>query len=605
MSLRFATPRWTLLLPFLDWLPLVNRKTLSSDLAAGLTGAIVTLPQGVAFATIAGMPPEYGLYAGMLPAIVAALFGSSWHLVSGPTTAASIVIFSSISGFAEPGSPEYVGLVLTLTLFVGLLELAMGLLRMGGLVSFISHTVVIGFTAGAAILIAANQVGAFLGFTIERGTPFYDVVVQAVTRIGEVDPPELIVGILTLAFGLGFKRYVPRIHYMLAALIAGSLAALAFNTVWPGAVTTMKALPAGLPPVSIPEVNLALIRELAPTVLAVTLFALTEAVSISRALAVRSEQQIDGNREFIGQGLSNIVGSFFSGYVATGSFNRSGINYAAGAKTPVAAISAGLMLMVLVVLVAPLAAYLPGAAMAAILFLVASGLIDVFHIREIIRTSRREAMVMITTFVCVLFLDLEIAILVGILLSLSLYLQRTSHPSVVVRVPDPESKRGKFTTNESLPECPQLKFIRIDGSLFFGAVPHVTSIIRALLQRIPTQKHLAIIASGINFMDVAGAQAISSEAGRLRRSGGALYLIAPKTGALASLARGGFIHTIGSDNIFFSKSDAITAIFDTLDRSICATCTARIFRECKGLPTAEVPDQPSGTSGEPATGGRP
>jgi SulP family sulfate permease len=163
MSLRFATPRWTLLLPFLDWLPLVNRKTLSSDLAAGLTGAIVTLPQGVAFATIAGMPPEYGLYAGMLPAIVAALFGSSWHLVSGPTTAASIVIFSSISGFAEPGSPEYVGLVLTLTLFVGLLELAMGLLRMGGLVSFISHTVVIGFTAGGGDQVAPPHRGGGRG----------------------------------------------------------------------------------------------------------------------------------------------------------------------------------------------------------------------------------------------------------------------------------------------------------------------------------------------------------------------------------------------------------------------------------------------------------
>lgn len=347
-ALGAALPPWLLtLLPFLRWRHRVNRGSLKADFLAGLTGAVVVLPQGVAFATIAGMPPEYGLYAGIVPAIVAALWGSSWHLVSGPTTAASIVVFSSLSVFAEPGSADYIRLAITLTLMVGVLELTMGLARLGSLVNFISHSVVVGFTAGAAFLIAASQFKNFFGIEIPRGLHFHEMLGTLLLNLEHINPFVTGVAAATLLLGLAVRHWFPRFPYMIAAMVGGSLIALALNQILGTQVTgirTVGALPGGLPPLSMPDFSLSTIKQLAPVTLAATLFALTEAVSIARSLGARTHQHIDGNQEFIGQGLSNIAGSFFSGYVATGSFNRSGLNFQAGARTPLAAVFAGALL---------------------------------------------------------------------------------------------------------------------------------------------------------------------------------------------------------------------------------------------------------------------
>ncbi|MGB5639884.1 MAG: SulP family inorganic anion transporter, partial [Sedimenticolaceae bacterium] len=459
------------LLPFLIWLPRINRHTISQDLVAALTGAIVVLPQGVAFATIAGMPPEYGLYAGMVPAIVAALFGSSWHLVSGPTTAASIVLLSSLSAFAEPGSAEYVRLALTLTLMVGAIQLFMGFARLGTLVNFISHSVVVGFTAGAAVLIGTSQLKHFFGVSIARGSSPFETLHALASSLDAINPYVVTVAVVTLFTGIAIKRYLPRVPYMIGAMLVGSLTAVALNAPGHG-IATVGALPSRLPPLSMPAFDLATLRELAPTAVAVTLFALTEAVSIARSIAIKTGQHIDGSQEFIGQGLSNLVGSFFSGYVATGSFNRSGVNYEAGAQTPLAAVFAGILLMGVVVLVAPLAAYLPKAAMAGVLLLVAWGLIDGHHIRKILRASHSEAMVMSVTFLSALLLDLEFAILLGVGLSLITYLNRTSRPHLEERAPDPSLPKRRFNDARHLPQCPRLRMVRVDGSLFFGAVNH-------------------------------------------------------------------------------------------------------------------------------------
>lgn len=554
---------------------------------AGLTGAIVVLPQGVAFAVIAGMPPEYGLYAAMVPAIIAALWGSSWHLVSGPTTAASIVLFSGLSALAEPATAEYVTLAITLTFMVGVTQLVMGVVRMGTLVNFISHSVVIGFTAGAALLIALNQLKNFFGVEIARGLMFHEVFISFYGQLADINPYITGVAVVTLITGILVKRYLPRIPYMIVAMVVGSLVSVVLNLLYGQehtGIETVGALPAQLPPLSAPDLSLTTIKELAPLTVAATLFALTEAVSIARSLAARSGQHLDGNQEFKGQGLSNIVGSFFSAYVATGSFNRSGVNYEAGARTPLAAVFAGLALIVIMLLVAPYAAYLPNAAMAGILVLVAWGLIDFHHIAQIIRTSRSETAVLGVVFFSTLFLDLEFAILLGVLLSLVVYLSRTSRPAVRVRVPDPDKPRREFTTNPELPECPQFKMVRIDGSLFFGAVPYVAERLRDFEQRQPLQKHLLIIAKGINFLDVAGAEFIAAEAKKRRAQGGRLYLYEVKEGVCEALKRGGFVETIGEENIFESKTVAIRTIFDQLDREICSRCDKRIFQECQSLP---------------------
>ncbi len=577
------------LMPFLRWLPRVRPADIKADFLAGLTGAIVVLPQGVAFATIAGMPPEYGLYAGMVPAIIAALFGSARFLVSGPTTAASIVLYSALSLHAQPGTSEYVTLALTLTFMVGVMELLLGIARMGALVNFISHSVVVGFTAGAAILIAAKQLKNFFGVEIPRGGHFHHIVYHFGTQIPNINWYVTAVAALTLISGIATKRFWPKAPNMIVAMVVGSMAGYFLNGIFGPETTgilTVGALPNSLPPLSAPNLTFETIQSLGDSAIAVTLFALTEAVSIGRSLAARTGERIDGNQEFIGQGLSNIFGSFFSGYVATGSFNRSGLNYQAGARTPLAAVFAGLLLMVIVVLVAPLAAYLPNAAMAGILFMVAYGLIDFHEIKHILHASKRETAVLAVTFFGALFLELETAIFAGIILSLILYLEKVSHPIVVTRTPDPRLPNRAFSSDPDLPQCPQLRILRIDGSLFFGSISHVLEAFDCLRENFPQQKHLAIICQGINFADISGCEALEREAEMRKAMGGALYLVNVKQGLWDALDHCETLDIIGIKNFFQTKKAALHAIFQKLDWDICSHCDQRIYLECKQIPKA-------------------
>lgn len=568
--------------PFLAWLPRVDRESARRDLVAGLTGAIVVLPQGVAFATIAGLPPEYGLYTAMVPAVVAALFGSSWHLVSGPTTAISIVVYAVCSPLADPGSSAYVSQVLTLTFLVGAIQLGLGLARTGTLIQFVSHTVVIGFTAGAAVLIAASQLRNFFGVDIPRGSSFGQTMRSFLSQVGAIDPYVTAVGAATLLAGIALRRRMRRFPYLIGAMLAGSLAgALLLRAAGPAAagIRTVGALPARLPPLSHPDLSVAMVKQLGGSALALALLALTEAVSIARAIAVRSEQRIDGNQEFIGQGLANVVGSFFSSYASSGSFNRSGLNYEAGARSPLAAVFAALFLVAILLLVAPAAAHLPVAAMAGVLFLVAWGLIDFRHIRAIVRVSRSETVVLAATFLATLILDLEFAIYVGVVLSVVMYLRRTSQPVVGTLSPDLESE-VTFAGGEAQPECSQLKIIEVHGSLFFGAVSHVQQVLHAIDAEHPQQKHVLVVASSINFADVAGAEMLVQEARRRRRMGGGLYLAGVKPRTMQLLRKGGYLEEIGEENVFDDVPRAIADIERRLDRSACQTCRAPVFAHC-------------------------
>ena len=583
---------WSIkLLPFLRWWPRVNRDNLRADAIAGLAGAIVVLPQGVAFATLAGMPPQYGLYAAMVPAAVAALFGSSWHLVSGPTNVISIFIFASMSPLAEPGSSEYIGLVLTLTFLTGLLQLVMGLARMGALVNFISHTVVISFTAGAACLIFAAQIKNFFGIDIPRGASFTDTWSHFFTQITGINPYVTAVGAATLLAGVLCRKFFPNFPYMIAAMLIGSLFAATLNAFFGHDIThitTIGALPGSLPELSRPDLSADSIKKTLPVALAVTILALTEAVSIARAIAVKSGQRIDGNQEFIGQGLSNLLGSFFSAYASSGSFNRSGLNYEAGAQTRLAAIFSALALIVILLLVAPLANYLPLAVMAAILFMVAYGLIDFHYMRAVFKTSRQEIVVMLVTFFAALFADLEFAIYTGVILSLLLYLTRTSRPLVLDVKPDPAEGSYHYSVDTGLPDCPQLKMVRINGSLFFGAVDHVQRQLEEIDEINHRQKHVLIVASGINFIDMPGAEMLVREAQRRRMLGGGLYFYRVKDEVQRLLKQGGYMNSLGQENFFPVRTRAVAQIYPKLDAEICRHCKVRIFKEChERLPNGE------------------
>jgi SulP family sulfate permease len=582
------------LLPFLAWRDRVTRDTLRADLVAGLIGALVVLPQGVAYATLAGLPPQYGLYCAMLPAVVAALWGSSWHQISGPTNAISLVVLATMAPLATPGTAPYIELVLTLALLVGILQFALGVARLGALVNFISHTVVVAFTAGAGLLIIAAQLKNFFGVPIPAGASFFGAFNLFAQRLPEIDPWIAATGAVTLVVALVSKRVLKRVPYMIVAMMAGGLFGATLLAMGTAKLPVVGALPSGIPSLSLPSFDPETWRNVFPTALALTVLGLTEAVSIARAVAVKSGQRIDGNQEFIGQGLSNIVGAFTSAYPSSGSFNRSGVNYEAGAKTPLAAVfSAGLLAAVLLA-VAPLAAYLPLAVMAALLFVVAWGLIDFVEMRRIVRTSRGDALVLIVTFVATLTIQLEFAIFVGVLASLLVYLNRTTHPGVTAVVPDAGSAQRRFIPvgDDRTRECPQLALLRIDGSLFFGAAEHVRDEIHAQKARAPGRAHLLLIGSGVNFIDVAGGELLVQEAKLARDGGGTMYLCNLKPAVREILERGGYLEAIGPERVFPTKDAALRAIYPDLDPTICATCKVRAFTECQVV-------LPDGTLREP------
>ena len=396
------------------------------------------------------------------------------------------------------------------------------------------------------------------------------------------------VGAATLVAGVLARLYLKKLPYMIVAIVAGGLFAFALNT-WLGVertgIRTLGALTGALPSLSLPNLSADSVKTLMGIAIGVTVLSLTEAMSIARAIALKSGQRIDGNQEMIGQGLSNIAASFFSGYPSSASFNRSGLNYEAGARTPLAAVLSVPFLVAFIFLLAPLISYLPVASMAALLFMVAWGLYDVAAIRAVMRASRNETGVLLLTFAATLFMNLEMAILVGVTLSLVVYLNRTSRPQIRAVVPDPRHSERRFgPVARGLTECPQLKIVAVEGSLYFGAVDHFETHLETLREVAREQKNLLIVARNINFIDFAGAEALAREARARRFHGGQLYLQGLRQPAENVIRNGGFIADLGEERIFRDKAEAIAGIFNHLDPGICSRCEARIFRECASRP---------------------
>ena len=401
--------------PFLTWWPLLrDKRVLRTDILAGLTGAVVVLPQGVAFATLAGMPPAYGLYSAMIPCVIAALFGSSRVMVTGPANAISLTVLAIVAPLALPESERYIQLVITLTFMVGVWKVLASMLRADRLLAYVSHTVIVGFTTGAAVLIVNSQIRNFFGIDIARGTDIAHTLWQLGQQITHINLLAVAIACLTLLSAVLWRplnRYVPA---MLVAVVAGSVIAACAKGIDPRlAVETVDSIAGRLPPLSHPTFNLDTLSMLFIPSLAMTLLSLAEAVSIAQALARRRNETFDGNQEFLGQGLANIAGSFFSGYLASGSFNRSGVNMAAGAVTPFSAICASFFLLAILFLIAPLVTFLPLAAVAAILFLVAWNLIDRREIRYLL-SDKFERITLVSTFVATLAMRLDYAILLGV-----------------------------------------------------------------------------------------------------------------------------------------------------------------------------------------------
>lgn len=406
--MRLPVMRWSA-----DW---HQPGALRADALAGLTGAVVVLPQALAFATLAGLPPQHGLYAAVLPCIVAALFGSSRLMVTGPANAIALTTIALLAPLAPVGSPDYVRLVLTLAFLVGVIQVLLGLARVGAVVDRVPHAVIVGFTGGAALLIVGNQLGALFGLELPRGRSLWASLLAVVERWPEVQPAAPLVAAATVALviaGRVVSRWVPA---MLIGVVGGALVALALARAmphWPP-LAVVPPLPGPLPPLSWPDLHVDTLRSLFSATLVMTLLKLTEATAIAKAMARRHGDTLDSNQEFIGQGLANVAAAFSSGMPASGSFNRSAVNAAAGARTPLAAVCAALFLLLIMMFVAPLAAYLPLAVVAGVLVVVAWGLFDLAEMRRLWRTQPIERAGLVVTLVGTVLLSLEWAILLGI-----------------------------------------------------------------------------------------------------------------------------------------------------------------------------------------------
>ncbi len=567
--------------PFLEWLPLA-KKHWKDDVIAGITGTIIVIPQAVAFAMIAGMPPVYGFYIAMIAPIIAALWGSSYHLISGPTTTSSIVVFSIITKFYHPETDieNYIAMTIVLSFMAGVIKLLMGLFKMGKLVDFVSNSVVIGFTAGAGILIAFKQLKHIFGIEVPQGSGIPKIVSHIFSHFNETNYYALIIAAITFFSAILIKKYIKILSKfgMLLAMILGTIVAIFLGGEAVG-IHTVGAIPNHLPSFSIPKFNLVWMKDLFGGAVVLALLGLVEAVSISRAVALHSYQKLDNNQEFIGQGLSNIIPSFFSCYASSGSFTRSGVNYQAGAKTPLSAIVAAVGLMLVLLFGAKYASYLPKPAMGGIILLVGYNLIDIEHIKLIYKSSKRELVVFTLTLLGTLFLHLEEAVMLGITASLFFYLERTSNIHIAILGLDKNSNFINNERDENLSYCPQLKIVRIDGSIYFGALDKLSNLFAQFYN--DGNKFVLINAQGINFIDLAGAEWLTHEVEKFNANGGKIIIVGAKLITQDVIIKGGFINKIGKENFCKDKKTAISKLHDLMDKNICANCEVKIFGECK------------------------
>lgn len=402
------------------WLPawiadLEREGAVRADLAAAITGAIVVLPQALAFAALAGMPAQYGLYTAVVPCIVAAFFGSSRLMVTGPANAISLTVLALLAPLAAPESAAFVALAITLSFMVGVFQLAIGLTSIAKLVDRVPHSVIVGFTAGAALLIINSQVRVLLGLDWPRGLSIFETIRRLPAGLDGAHLPTVIVALGTVAACVLARPFNQRVPYMLVGIVAGSLlAALLVQTGWGAGLAFTGALTGAWPPFSLPDLRPDTLQSLLVPALVMTLLGLAEAVSIAKAIAARRGEALDGPREVRAQGLANLAGAFFSAYPASGSFNRSGVNVAAGAITPLSAIGSAILLVIIAGAVAPLAQWLPHAAVAGILLMVALLLIDLREIRLAFAEGATEWGPLLLTFALTISVSLEWAILGGL-----------------------------------------------------------------------------------------------------------------------------------------------------------------------------------------------
>lgn len=559
-----------------------------ADIIAALTVAIVALPQSMAYAIIAGVNPKYGLYAAIVPVILSSLFGSSKFLIAGPTNAISMVVFSTLASVFVGGTlvselpdDQKIAVVFLLAFLVGAMQIAMGVMRFGSLVHFISHSVVVGFSAGAAVLIAFNQLKNLLGVSFPATHEFFETVWETLKHAPETNMYAAFLGLFTIGFILAARRISKKIPGPLLAMIL-SAGVVALFGLGDRGVKLIGEIPQTLPPISIPPFSMELMRTLFMPALAIAILGIVEAISIAKSIANDSGEKIDGDREFVGQGFSNMAAGLFSAIPGSGSFTRSAVNFAAGASTRFAGAFSGVLVLIILLVFAPLARFIPIASLAGILMVISYSMVNFPAISLSYRATKADRVVLLTTFCATLLLELEIAVYIGVILSIALFLRKVSHPQVTRLCPREGDNKLIPVTAGCERECPLVSIYQIDGSIFFGAINELEERLSELENG--KEKVVVLRMRGVRLIDASGVHALEKFLKKCKENGIAVIFTNVRPAVIKVFRASRVIDEIGEENITEDTTAAIERGFTRYITALdCRNCPRRVFRECREL----------------------
>ncbi|WP_254277710.1 SulP family inorganic anion transporter [Halomonas sp. 3H] len=560
-------------LPVLTWLPHYHRRLLGADLLAGVIVTVMVIPQSLAYAILAGLPAVVGLYASILPAVLYALLGTSRTLAVGPVAIIALMTGAALSGVSAPGSPDYLAAALVLSLLSGAMLVAMGLLRLGFFANFLSHPVIAGFLSASAVLIAASQAAHLLGIPAS-GYTVTALLVSMAGNLAQTHWPTLAIGVGTLLFLIAMRRHGQSLLQRLglaaatATLLtrAGPVLAVVATTAltWhfslaERGVAVIGAIPAGIPPLTLPLFELELWRALLVPALLISVVGFVESISMAQMLAARRRQRISPNQELIGLGGANLAAAFSAGMPVTGGLSRTVINDEAGAQTPMAGLFAALGIGLVTLLFTPLLHHLPIATLAATIIVAILTLVDLPMIRQTWRYSRSDFSAMAITILLTLVEGVEAGIISGVVLSIGLFLYRTSRPhsAIVGRIPGTEHFRS--VERHEVETLGHVAFLRIDESLYFANARYLEDTLHALVVRHPGLEHVVLICSAVNLIDASALESLDATNARLRDADVTLHLAEVKGPVMDHLKRSDFLDDI-TGRVFLSTYAAWQAL---------------------------------------------
>ncbi len=546
---------WRKLFPFLIWFPF-KRDSLRADFMAGLTVALVLVPQSMAYAQLAGLPPYYGLYAAFLPVMVAALWGSSNQLGTGPVAVVSLLTASALTPFAVLGSEKFVALAVMLALLVGIVQLCLGLFRLGVVVNFLSHPVIVGFTNAAALIIGLSQINKMMGVSMGRSESFVADIWGVAQQAGDAHVPTLAMAAVAIALIWGVRRFAPKLPGVLIAVTATTVVSWATGYAENFGGKVVGQIPAGLPALAMPQIDIQLLGALVTPAIVISLVGFMEAISIAKAMAAKTKERVDPNQELIGQGLANMVGALTQAFPVSGSFSRSAVNLEAGARTGMSSVFTGLFVLLTLLFLTPLLYHLPQAVLAAVIVMAVIGLVNFGAVRHAWRVNRHDGVASAVAFVATLGFapHLDKGILVGAGLSLGLYLYRTMTPRVAIlgRYNDGTLRDAKVN---NLQASEIVTAVRFDGRLYFANVSYFEDAILEAVAENPHAPYLLVVGDAINEIDASGEEVIHHLVQRLNAIGVVMLFAGLKRQVLDVMRATGLRDEIG-ENRFFATADA-------------------------------------------------